>query len=109
MPGAVLAVGTLGVTALLATAVASAAGVSLASVRAAGAADSAALAAADTAAGFALGEPCARAAEVASRAGARLVACDLEGLTATVDVAVTTGVHALHARARAGQPAEHRR
>ncbi|RLK47460.1 Rv3654c family TadE-like protein [Microbacterium telephonicum] len=104
MPGAMLAVGTIAASAVLAVGVGAAAAVSLASVRAASAADSAALAAADTAAGFAVGEPCARAAEIAARGGARLVACGLSGLTATVEVTVEVGVHSVGARARAGQP-----
>lgn len=46
--------------------------------RAAAAADLAALAAADAARGLAAGEPCAVAAEVAGRHGARLLSCTIE-------------------------------
>ncbi|MET1021775.1 MAG: Rv3654c family TadE-like protein [Arthrobacter sp.] len=54
-------------------------------LRAAAAADLAALAAADAARGIAAGEPCAVAAEVAHRNGARIVSCS-EGAGSTVQV-----------------------
>lgn len=104
MAGSILVVGTIAATAVVATGIGVAAAVSLASVRAAAAADTGALAAADTAAGFAVGEPCARAGELVTRAGASLVSCDLDGMTATVEVSVTVGIHPVHARARAGPP-----
>jgi secretion/DNA translocation related TadE-like protein len=51
-----------------------------------GAADAAALAAADAASGAVAGEPCANASRVASSDGARVTACVLDGLVATVRV-----------------------
>ncbi|MBN7794646.1 hypothetical protein [Microbacterium esteraromaticum] len=67
----------------------------------------AALAAADAASGAVMtGEdPCALAARVAAASGARLSACQIDALTATVEVrAGYAGLVAL-SRARAGPPA----
>jgi secretion/DNA translocation related TadE-like protein len=100
--GTVVAIGVLGaVTSLaLATVVAS----SMLVERAA--AESAALAAADIAAGFATGSPCAAADEIAVAAGATVTACDVTGTTVAVRVERHGGVLdlAVTARARAGQP-----
>ncbi len=52
----------------------------------AAAADASALAAADARVGAVTGYPCDRAAEVASANGARLAACGVDGLVATVTV-----------------------
>ncbi|GAA2887111.1 helicase [Microbacterium esteraromaticum] len=74
--------------------------------RAAGAADAAALAAADVASGAIRAEvdACASAALVARAAGSELGVCDLDGLTATVEVrSAYSGLVAV-ARARAGPP-----
>lgn len=74
------------------------------SQRASGIADAAALAAAETLAGFAAGEPCDRASEVASAQAANLVACALDGLVATVTVETRFGAFPVTASARAGPP-----
>lgn len=104
MAGLAAAVGVLAVSATLAVGVAAASAATVRSAHAAGAADAAALAAADTARGALAGVPCEAAAQVAGAVGARLVACDLGGLVATVRVEVGSGVFAAHARARAGPP-----
>ncbi|TFD91160.1 helicase [Cryobacterium lactosi] len=67
-----------------------------------GAADAAALAAADVASGLMPGVPCETAARAAELNGARLAACTVDGLIATVAVARTVGVFPLSSRARAG-------
>lgn len=68
------------------------------------AADSAALAAADTASGAVAGIPCDAAAEAADLNGASLTSCALDGPIATVAVARTAWGFDLSARARAGPP-----
>lgn len=76
--GTVLALG-LGLVLLLAmTAVVLLGQAAVLASRAAAAADLSALAAADAARGLTSGEPCAVAAEVAARHGARLLACAVE-------------------------------
>ena len=60
--------------------------------RAAAAADLAALAAADAARGITPGEPCAVAADVARRNGARILSC-LEGPGSTVQVSTELDIH----------------
>ena len=71
-------------------------------------ADAAALAAADTRSGFSMtgtvAEPCARAAELAATAGARLVACGIDGLVVTVSVTKTILGVPLEQSATAGPP-----
>jgi secretion/DNA translocation related TadE-like protein len=67
-----------------------------------GAADAAALAAADTASGLQPGVPCDTAARAAELNGARLGACTVDGLIATVTVSRTLGVLTIQSRARAG-------
>ena len=75
--------------------------------RAAAAADLAALAAADAARGITPGEPCAVAADVARRNGARVLSCS-EGTGSTVQVRteleVRTPVGGATGLARAGPP-----
>ncbi|MEO3934396.1 Rv3654c family TadE-like protein [Micrococcaceae bacterium Sec7.4] len=75
--------------------------------RAAAAADLAALGAADAARGIAPGEPCAVAAEVAHRNGARVLSC-VEGPGSTVQVRteleVRTPLGGATGLARAGPP-----
>lgn len=98
---------TLGVTAalvLLAVGACAVAGAALHAQRLAGIADAAALAAADTVSGAVPGEPCRAAETVATAGGARLDACDLDGLVATVTVGSAYGGIPLDARARAGPP-----
>lgn len=78
--------------------------------RADAAADAAALAAADAASGFAPGEPCALAAEVARAAGGALESCELSDAPVTARVTVRigaaggAGLGAVEGRARAGMP-----
>lgn len=107
MAGAVVAVGLVGATAVLAVGLAGVGSAAVAGQRMASAADSAALAAADAASGAVPGGPggpCDRASEVASTAGARIETCDLDGLIATVTVAMRVGPFDATASARAGPP-----
>ncbi|MFV0375112.1 Rv3654c family TadE-like protein [Microbacterium sp.] len=104
MAGSVLAVGVLAVGAVIATGYAAAGAVSVATVRVAGVADAAALAAADTAAGRVPGVPCARADDLARAGGAVLTGCDVDGVEATVTVAMRVGAVTVTGRARAGPP-----
>jgi len=104
--GAVIAVGMLGAVASLALASVAVSTVLVERAVVAGAADSGALAAADVAAGFSSGPPCAAAGEVVGAVGASLTSCEVDGTT--VAVAVTGRGDAIGlavtARARAGQP-----
>lgn len=68
------------------------------------AADASALAAADVAIGIVSGEPCAVARTVAAANGAQLVACELDGLVATVAVTVAGGGLLADSSATAGPP-----
>lgn len=104
MSGTALAVGALALTAALAVGYASVGAASAHATRLAGTADAAALAAADAASGAVRGIPCERAEEIAARAGAALVACDLVGLIASVRVEANFGLLPAAARARAGPP-----
>ncbi|MEV7619992.1 Rv3654c family TadE-like protein [Microbacterium sp. NPDC089321] len=106
MSGTALAAGVVAVAATLSLGLAAVGGVAVTAQRAAGAADAAALAAADVASGaIATGEDaCASAARVARASGSEVVACALDGLTATVEVrSAYSGLVAV-ARARAGPP-----
>ncbi|MCU1445171.1 Rv3654c family TadE-like protein [Cryobacterium sp.] len=67
-----------------------------------GAADAAALAAADTASGLQPGVPCDTAGRAAELNGARLGACTVDGLIATVTVSRTAGLLTIQSSARAG-------
>ena len=71
----------------------------------AGAADAAALAAADARSGAVAGVPCDLAARVASANGARLDACAVDGLVATVRVSTRVLGITVTATASAGPPA----
>lgn len=104
MSGSTLAVTVLAATCIIGAAVGSAGAASLVAARAASTADAAALAGADTAAGFADGDPCARASEIAHVGGATVDECILDGLTATVSVSIPFGPFRATAVARAGQP-----
>ena len=99
LTAAVLAVATVLVVTVLA-----ASGWLVERERTAGAADAAALAAADVVAGVVPGSPCARAGETAAAGGARLVACDVDGATATVAVESLRPGPVVAARATAGPP-----
>lgn len=104
MPGAILVVGSILVTSTLTLGLAATGGAVVAGRRAAGVADNAAIAAADTVSGALPGEPCERATEVAQASGARLSACSIHDLDATVTVEVSFAGMAATARARAGPP-----
>jgi len=104
--GAVIAVGVLGAVASLALASVAVATVLVERAVVAGAADSGALAAADVAAGFSTGPPCAAAGEVVGAVGVSLTTCEVNGTTVVVEVTGSgdaVGL-AVTARARAGQP-----
>ncbi|ALJ19486.1 hypothetical protein [Microbacterium sp. No. 7] len=104
MAGTAVAAGVLAATAVFAAGVATAGAASVRSVQVAGVADAAALAAADAASGAVPGVPCERAGQLAARGGATLVACEVDGLVAVVEVSAPFGVFAASARARAGPP-----
>lgn len=107
MSGTVVSVGIAGCAVLLCAGALTAGQAAVASQRAAASADAAALAAADTVTGLHPGDPCVRAAAVASRGGANLDDCSVDGLVATVIVTVTVSVApwgAARAQARAGPP-----
>ena len=72
--------------------------------QAAGAADAAALAAADARSGAVSGVPCVVAAQVAVANGARLDACELDGLVATVQVSTSVLGFGVVSAATAGPP-----
>lgn len=74
--------------------------------RAAGAADAAALAAADIAIGLVPGSPCSAAESVAGANGARLRACEIDGVIVTVRVEVPVAGFEVSGAATAGPPAE---
>ncbi len=81
--------------------------VSVARHRVAAAADAGALAAAVVVGGFGTAfaeEPCAAAELLATRHGGELVACEIDGLVVTVEVAVGTGFGPVAMRATAGPP-----
>lgn len=68
------------------------------------AADAGALAAADTALGIHPGIPCEEAARVVAASEATLVACDVEGVVATISVSARIAGVLVTAEARAGPP-----
>ncbi|WP_336646452.1 Rv3654c family TadE-like protein [Microbacterium sp. USHLN186] len=106
MSGTALAAGLLAVTATLSVGLAAVGGAAVTAQRAAGAADAAALAAADAASGAVPSalDPCALATHVAAASGARLAACRVDGMTATVEVRSAYAGLVAVARARAGPP-----
>ncbi|GAA5203233.1 helicase [Microbacterium jejuense] len=104
MAGSIAAVGVVAGAAILAVGLAAAGSASVVGQRLASSADAGALAAADAASGAVGGIPCERAAEVAATFGARVDACALDGLIATVTVAIRFGPVAAQATARAGPP-----
>ncbi len=102
--GGVLALAVVGLLAVLALAVVGT-GVALAArPRVVAAADASALAAADTALGILPGVPCESAQEVAAAHGARVAACTVDGVVATVEVSATILGVPVAVRARAGPP-----
>jgi len=102
--GTVAALGIVAFGIGLAVLLAPISGIAVARHRAAAAADAAALAAAGVLSGFASGDPCGRAAEVAAAGGTSLHHCDLDGLVATVAVAAGTALGPVLAVATAGPP-----
>lgn len=97
----------VGAALVVATAVLAASAIVVASTRLDAAADATALSVADTAAGWADGDPCERGAVVAEANGAVVAACNLDGLTATVTLRATApGGLPLSATARAGPAGE---
>ncbi|SDH77841.1 hypothetical protein [Agrococcus jejuensis] len=105
--GAVLALAIVAAAVVAAGVTLGACGLVVASARVDAAADAAALSAADAAAGWASDDPCTRAGMVAAANGATVVACSLEGLTATI-VAADAGGLPVRATAVAGPPDEER-
>ena len=104
MAGSVAASGLIAVVATLTLGLGTAGAAAVHTQRLTGAADAAALAAADAASGAISGFPCARADEIASRASAEVVSCEVEGLIATVRVAAAFGPFPASSIARAGPP-----
>ncbi|HWK19766.1 MAG TPA: Rv3654c family TadE-like protein [Microbacteriaceae bacterium] len=103
--GTVLAIGLVAATIGLALLVAPSAAAAVARHRVAAAADAAAIAAAAVVAGFDTGlgdDPCAVAALVGARHGADIVACEIDGLTATVRAQFSTAAGVVRADATAG-------
>ena len=104
MAGALASVGIVAGAATLAVGLALAGSAAVAGQRLASAADAAALAAADAASGAVPGVPCERADELAAASGARMEACELDALIATVTVSARFGLFTATASARAGPP-----
>lgn len=103
MAGALLSVGLVSSAVALTAGFAIVAGAAVQGQRLAGAADAAALAAADAASGAVPGIPCELARTLAEdAAGLSLTACEVEGLVATVTVAVRFAGVVAAASARAG-------
>lgn len=102
--GGVLALAALAMLAALAVAVAGVGAALAQRQRVIAAADAGALAAADTALGIHPGVPCEEAAQVVDAHGATLVACDVEGVVATVSVSAMIAGVLVMAEARAGPP-----
>lgn len=100
----VVTVAILGAVVALAVAVVGVLGASVAAQQAANAADASALAAADAMSGAVVGDPCTLAADLASRHGAVLVECSIDGPVAIVSVVVAGGPLRTSASARAGPP-----
>lgn len=102
--GSVLALGLLAAIVIVTTTVQAVALGTVAHARAFAAADASALAAADAASGRVGEVPCEAARRVASAHRARLVSCRLDGLVATVSVAVPAPLADAPASATAGPP-----
>ena len=102
--GGVLALAALGMLAVLTFAAVGVGAALAARQRVVAAADAGALAASDTALGIHPGIPCTVAAEVVAAHRATLVACELEGVVATVTASATVAGVLVTVRARAGPP-----
>ncbi|WP_221586359.1 hypothetical protein [Microbacterium sp. G2-8] len=95
---------SIGAAAALALALAAVGAGSVEAQRLSGVADAAAFAAADVLAGYATGDACGRAGEVATAQGATVRMCELSGRTATIEVAGDYAGIPVVATARAGPP-----
>lgn len=106
MAGSVLAIGGIGVTAVLALGAAMVGGAGATSQRVAAAADAAALAAADALSGAVpvQEEPCALAERVARSHGGALESCRIDGAVAIVQVSAAYAGFPAVAASRAGPP-----
>ena len=102
--GGVLALAALAMLAALAVAVVGVGAALAQRQRVIAAADAGALAAADTALGIHPGVPCEAASQVVDVHGATLVACDVEGVVATVSASAMIAGVLVTAEARAGPP-----
>jgi len=102
--GGVLALAALAMLAVLAVAVVGVGAALGQRQRVIAAADAGALAAADTALGIHPGIPCEEAARVVDAHGSTLVACDVEGVVATVSASDRIAGVTVTAQARAGPP-----
>ena len=100
----ILALAIVGAIVAIAAGLVAVLAASVASQDAANAADAAALAAADAVSGAVAGEPCALAALLAERNGARLVGCEVAVSVVSVSVVVERGAFPASASARAGPP-----
>ena len=98
----VVALGLVGAIVALAALLVPVLAVFVATQRVANAADAAALAAADATSGAVPGIPCDLAAGAATRNGATLTGCEIDGPVASVSVQSTPFGFAVEARARAG-------
>ncbi len=99
-----LALAALGMLAVLSLASVGVGTALAARQRVVAAADAGALAASDTALGLHPGIPCTVAAEVIAAHRATLVACEVEGVVATVTASATVAGVVVMVRARAGPP-----
>lgn len=102
--GGVLALAALAMLAVLTLAAVGVGAALAARQRVIAAADAGALAAADTALGIHPGIPCEEAAAVVEAHGAALVACEVEGVVATIMVSARVAGVLVTAEARAGPP-----
>lgn len=102
--GSVLVLALLSAVTVVALAVLTLGSVLVERQRIIGAADAAALAAADAASGAVAGAPCVLARRVADAGGARVIACSVDGLVATISVSAQIGPVPFDARSRAGPP-----
>ncbi|MBZ4488031.1 helicase [Microbacterium sp. cx-55] len=104
MAGSAASTGVVAVIVTLTLGLAAAGAAAVHAQRLSGTADAAALAAADAASGAVSGSPCARADEIATRAAAEVVSCEVVGLIATIRVSAAFGPFPASAAARAGPP-----
>ncbi|WP_051171994.1 M23 family metallopeptidase [Microbacterium indicum] len=93
---------TAAATATLAVGLVAVGGAAVEAQRVSGVADAAALAAADALSGFATGDPCSRAAEVAEAQAASTSSCEVDGLEVVVTAAGAHGAWPVSVTSRAG-------